>query len=224
MAPRTSGRVSLGIDLGGTKVLAGVVDGAGRIVGRGKLKTPFLEGADAIGEAVVAAAELALREAGLPSAEGRRDRARGPRGRRRGEGRPSPRGQPLDEELEDPRRPSRAVSRGPPPPRERRPARRARRGAARRRPRRGHDGRRLGRHRRRRSRHQGRKDPLGPQPQRGRDRHDAHRLSPREEGHGRRHAREHRGEGRDHGVAEEEDRGWPRRPVSRRRCRERTRG
>jgi glucokinase len=67
MAPRTSGRVSLGIDLGGTKVLAGVVDGAGRIVGRGKLKTPFLEGADAIGEAVVAAAELALREAGIPS-------------------------------------------------------------------------------------------------------------------------------------------------------------
>lgn len=65
MAPRTGEKVSLGIDLGGTKVLAGVVDGAGKVVGRGKLKTPFLEGADAIGEALIAAAELALREAGV---------------------------------------------------------------------------------------------------------------------------------------------------------------
>ena len=41
MAARTQGQITLGIDLGGTKILAGVVDGAGRIVGRGKLKTPF---------------------------------------------------------------------------------------------------------------------------------------------------------------------------------------
>jgi glucokinase len=60
-----AGKVTLGIDLGGTKVLAGVVDGAGRIVGRGKLKTPFLEGAAAIGETLIEAAELALREAGV---------------------------------------------------------------------------------------------------------------------------------------------------------------
>ena len=71
MAPRTLGKVALGIDLGGTKVLAGVVDGAGRIVGRCKLKTPFLEGTAAIGETLVAAAELALREAGV--ARGRVD-------------------------------------------------------------------------------------------------------------------------------------------------------
>ena len=71
MPPRTRGTVALGIDLGGTKVLAGVVDGAGRIVGRGKLKTPFLDGPAAIGRAVVAAAELALREAGV--ARGRVD-------------------------------------------------------------------------------------------------------------------------------------------------------
>ena len=65
MAPRTTGKFALGIDLGGTKVLAGVVDGGGRIVGRGKLKTPFRDGTNAIGEALVAAAELALREAGV---------------------------------------------------------------------------------------------------------------------------------------------------------------
>jgi len=65
MAARTRGAITLGIDLGGTKILAGAVDSAGRIVGRGKLKTPFLEGTAAIGEALVAAAELALREAGV---------------------------------------------------------------------------------------------------------------------------------------------------------------
>jgi glucokinase len=65
MAPKGPGRVALGIDLGGTKVLAGVVDETGRVVGRGKLKTPFLEGAESIGEAVVAAAQLALKEAGI---------------------------------------------------------------------------------------------------------------------------------------------------------------
>jgi glucokinase len=62
---KTQGKVALGIDLGGTKVLAGVVDGKGSIIGRGKLKTPFLEGTAAIGEVLVAAAELALREAGM---------------------------------------------------------------------------------------------------------------------------------------------------------------
>ena len=62
---KTQGKVALGIDLGGTKVLAGVVDAKGSIVGRGKLKTPFLEGTAAIGETLVAAAELALREAGV---------------------------------------------------------------------------------------------------------------------------------------------------------------
>jgi glucokinase len=64
MAARTRGAIALGIDLGGTKILAGAVDGAGKIVGRGKLKTPFSDGVRAIGEALVAAADLALREAG----------------------------------------------------------------------------------------------------------------------------------------------------------------
>jgi glucokinase len=57
--------LALGIDLGGTKILAGVVDEAGKIVGRGKLKTPFADGVEAIGEALVAAADLALKEAGV---------------------------------------------------------------------------------------------------------------------------------------------------------------
>ncbi|MGZ6971815.1 MAG: hypothetical protein ACXVID_09140, partial [Thermoanaerobaculia bacterium] len=64
MAGRVRGEITLGIDLGGTKILAGAVDGAGKIVGRGKLKTPFSDGVRAIGEALVAAADLALREAG----------------------------------------------------------------------------------------------------------------------------------------------------------------
>jgi len=56
--------LALGIDLGGTKILAGAVDGAGKIVGRGKLKTPFESGAAALTEALVEASDLALKEAG----------------------------------------------------------------------------------------------------------------------------------------------------------------
>jgi glucokinase len=62
---KSDGReLALGVDLGGTKILAGAVDGSNRILGRGKLKTPFAEGPDAIGKAIVEAADLALREAG----------------------------------------------------------------------------------------------------------------------------------------------------------------
>jgi glucokinase len=64
MSPRTRGALALGIDLGGTKILAGAVDGANKVVGRGKLRTPFEDGEGAIEEALVAAADLALREAG----------------------------------------------------------------------------------------------------------------------------------------------------------------
>ena len=41
--PQTSPKedLALGIDLGGSKVLAGVVNGSGKILGRGKLKTPL---------------------------------------------------------------------------------------------------------------------------------------------------------------------------------------
>lgn len=57
--------LALGIDLGGSKVLAGVVDGAGKILGRGKLKTPFESDASALTGALVEAADLALKEAGV---------------------------------------------------------------------------------------------------------------------------------------------------------------
>jgi glucokinase len=62
---RAAGRnLAVGIDLGGTKILAGVVDPSNRILGRGKLKTPFAEGPRAIGAALLQAADLALEEAG----------------------------------------------------------------------------------------------------------------------------------------------------------------
>lgn len=59
----------LGIDVGGTKTLAGVVDAEGRIRGRGKVKSPFRSGPAEMTEALVAAADAALAEAGL----GRKD-------------------------------------------------------------------------------------------------------------------------------------------------------
>jgi glucokinase len=55
--------VALGIDLGGTKILAGVVDAGGKILGRGKLKTPFQGSAGELTRALVAAADMALAEA-----------------------------------------------------------------------------------------------------------------------------------------------------------------
>lgn len=60
-----SGGIVLGLDLGGTKVLAGVVDGEGRVAGRGKLKTPFAGDAGHLTDALVGAADGALAEAGL---------------------------------------------------------------------------------------------------------------------------------------------------------------
>ncbi len=64
MAKSNGKGLAIGIDLGGTKVLAGVVDPANRILGRGKLKTPFDDGPAAIGAALVEASDLALKEAG----------------------------------------------------------------------------------------------------------------------------------------------------------------
>lgn len=54
----------LGIDVGGTKVLAGVVDPGWRVLGRGKVKSPFREGPAEMTGALVAAADAALAEAG----------------------------------------------------------------------------------------------------------------------------------------------------------------
>jgi glucokinase len=69
MAKANTRGLALGIDLGGTKILAGAVDASNRILGRGKLKTPFDDGPDAIGAALVEASDLALKEAGATRAD-----------------------------------------------------------------------------------------------------------------------------------------------------------
>ena len=55
----------LGIDLGGSKILSGVVSGGGKILSRAKTATPFSEGGDALLEALRETASSALREAGI---------------------------------------------------------------------------------------------------------------------------------------------------------------
>lgn len=55
----------LGIDLGGTKILAGVVGSDHRILGRAKRPTPAKDGGPAILEAIVACVDEALRTARL---------------------------------------------------------------------------------------------------------------------------------------------------------------
>ncbi|MGO9468129.1 MAG: ROK family protein [Isosphaeraceae bacterium] len=55
----------VGIDLGGTKILAGVVSHDHQILGRAKRTTPAQEGGRAIVEAIVACAEEALETAGM---------------------------------------------------------------------------------------------------------------------------------------------------------------
>jgi len=59
-----SRQLVLGIDVGGTKVLAGAVDEGGRVLGRGKVKSPFRGGPEEMTAALVAAADAALAEAG----------------------------------------------------------------------------------------------------------------------------------------------------------------
>ena len=54
----------LGIDVGGTKILAGAVDETWQVRGRGKMKSPFRGGPAEMTEALVAAADAALAEAG----------------------------------------------------------------------------------------------------------------------------------------------------------------
>ncbi len=63
-APRR-GPLVLGLDLGGTKVVAGVVDADHRVLGRAKRSTPAREGGDAILAAMLDAADEALDEAGV---------------------------------------------------------------------------------------------------------------------------------------------------------------
>jgi len=59
----------LGIDLGGTKILAGVVNGNHEILGRAKRTTPAQEGGRAIVEAIAACGCEALEAAGLNRAQ-----------------------------------------------------------------------------------------------------------------------------------------------------------
>lgn len=61
--------VTLGVDLGGTKILAGAVSPAGKVLGRGKLKTPFAGDAKALTGALLAACDAALAEAGKTRAD-----------------------------------------------------------------------------------------------------------------------------------------------------------
>jgi glucokinase len=59
----------VGVDLGGTKVVAGVVDADHRVLGRGKRPTPAKEGGAAILRAIREAIEEALARARVPAAE-----------------------------------------------------------------------------------------------------------------------------------------------------------
>jgi glucokinase len=65
MAPSVRGSPVIGVDLGGTKILAALVDSENHILGRAKVPTPARQGADALRAALVAAAEQAVAEAGM---------------------------------------------------------------------------------------------------------------------------------------------------------------
>ena len=65
MTSRNDGPPALGIDLGGTKILAGVVSGNNKILGRAKRSTPAKEGGPAILEAMLECVDDALETAGL---------------------------------------------------------------------------------------------------------------------------------------------------------------
>ena len=57
--------LALGIDLGGTAIKTAVVDVTGDVVGTGEEKTPAKQGVDACVEAMMAAADEALGNAGI---------------------------------------------------------------------------------------------------------------------------------------------------------------
>jgi glucokinase len=67
-APAPAG-VTLGIDLGGTKILAGIVDASMKVTGRGKVKTPFQGDEKALTDALLTASDMALKEAGKSRAD-----------------------------------------------------------------------------------------------------------------------------------------------------------
>jgi glucokinase len=61
--------LSLGIDIGGTKTLVGLIDSSHQVLGRGKLPTPARQGGDAVVETIVQATEKAIAESGKTLAE-----------------------------------------------------------------------------------------------------------------------------------------------------------
>jgi glucokinase len=63
------GPLVVGVDLGGTKILAGVVSADNQILGRGKRGTPAKEGGPAILQAMTACVDEALETAGVPRDE-----------------------------------------------------------------------------------------------------------------------------------------------------------
>jgi glucokinase len=65
MTQQDDGQPVLGIDLGGTKILAGVVSPDNKILGRAKRSTPAQEGGPAIVEAIAECAHEALSSAGM---------------------------------------------------------------------------------------------------------------------------------------------------------------
>ena len=69
MAQLGGGPPVVGVDLGGTKILAGVVGENNRIFGRAKRSTPAESGNAAILEAIVACVDHALSEAGVARAD-----------------------------------------------------------------------------------------------------------------------------------------------------------
>ncbi len=65
MAAQAKGRPVVGVDLGGTKILTGVVADGKTILSRAKRPTPAREGAEAISRAIVESVDEAIASAGL---------------------------------------------------------------------------------------------------------------------------------------------------------------
>jgi glucokinase len=65
MADRVALPLVAGVDLGGTKVLAGIVDAENHVLGRAKNATPAAEGAEAILSAIIETVHHAAAEAGI---------------------------------------------------------------------------------------------------------------------------------------------------------------
>ena len=69
MAGQDGGPLVVGVDLGGTKILAGVVGADNRILGRGKRTTPAKDGGPAILAAMIECVDEALPQAGVSREE-----------------------------------------------------------------------------------------------------------------------------------------------------------